>query len=362
MDVLSIIIKTKPVKLWSYIMSNKFTKGLLKRSPWHIKESEVTPETIFKDRRSIIKALGFGAVGASVPSVANADIFSLFGKDKPAKKFITAPLAFDKKTNYAGSEVVTPYNKITTHNNFYEFGTSKKAPAENSQNFQVDPWTLVIDGEVSRPLRLGIDDFTKLIDIEQRTYRMRCVEAWSMVIPWLGFPLATLLKRAGVTSKGKYVAFETLHDPEQMPGQSNRFMGGGIHYPYVEGLTIEEAMNDLTFMAVGLYDKTLPPQNGAPIRLVVPWKYGFKNIKSVVRIRVTSQRPPTSWNKLAPQEYGFYANVNPEVDHPRWSQASERRIAEGGLFSAKRIKTLPFNGYGDQVADLYRGLDLTKNF
>ena len=330
--------------------------------PWHINDSEVTPEAVFQDRRNIVKALGLGAVGASMPSAAQADIFDLFSKDKEKKKFVTQPLAFTKDTNYAKDEIVTPYNKVTTHNNFYEFGTSKKAPAQNSQEFQVEPWSLVIDGEVERPITLGYDDFTKLMELEQRTYRMRCVEAWSMVIPWLGFPLATLLKRAGVTSKGKYVAFETLHDPEQMPGQKNRFLGGGIHYPYVEGLTISEAMNDLTFMAVGLYGKSLPPQNGAPIRLVVPWKYGFKSIKSVVRIRVTSQRPPTSWNQLAANEYGFYANVNPDVDHPRWSQASERRIAEGGLFSAKRIPTLPFNGYGDQVADLYRGLDLRKNF
>lgn len=343
-------------------MANKFTQGLLKKMPWHIKDSDVTPEAVFKDRRNIVKALGLGAVGASVPTAAQADIFSLFGKDEKKVKFQTQPLLFDKETNYAKGEILTPYNKVTTHNNFYEFGTSKKAPAQNSQEFKVEPWKLVIDGEVEKPLTLDFDDFTKLMDLEQRTYRLRCVEAWSMVIPWLGFPLSTLLKRAGVTSKGKYVAFETLHDPEQMPGQKNRFLGGGINYPYVEGLTIAEAMNDLTFMAVGLYGKTLPPQNGAPIRLVVPWKYGFKSIKSVVRIRVTSTRPPTSWNQLAPQEYGFYANVNPAVDHPRWSQASERRIAEGGLFSAKRIPTLPFNGYGDQVSDLYRGLDLTKNF
>jgi len=343
-------------------VSNKFTKGLLKKSPWHIKDAEVTPEVVFKDRRNIMKALGFGVVGASMPSVAKADIFDLFGKKEKAKQFLTIPLPFEKDTNYAGSEIVTPYSKVTTHNNFYEFGTSKKAPSQNAQNFIVEPWTLVIDGEVDTPLKLDINDFTKLMELEQRTYRMRCVEAWSMVIPWLGFPLAALLKKAGVTSKGKYVAFETLHDPEQMPGQKNRFLGGGIHYPYVEGLTISEAMNDLAFMAVGLYGKTLPPQNGAPIRLVVPWKYGFKSIKSVVRISVTSERPPTSWNQLAANEYGFYANVNPFVDHPRWSQASERRIAEGGLFSAKRIKTLPFNGYGEQVADLYRGLDLTKNF
>ena len=211
-------------------------------------------------------------------------------------------------------------------------------------------------------MTLDLDDLNQMIALEERTYRLRCVEAWSMVVPWVGFPLASLLKKAGVTSHATHVAFETLFDPEQMPGQKSRLMGGGIHYPYVEGLTINEAMNPLSFMAVGLYGKTLPPQNGAPIRLVVPWKYGFKSIKSIVRIRVMDKQPPTSWNQLATHEYGFYANVNPNVDHPRWSQATERRIGEGGLFSAKRINTQMFNGYGEQVADLYQGLDLKRYF
>ncbi|MFA7521242.1 protein-methionine-sulfoxide reductase catalytic subunit MsrP, partial [Shewanella sp.] len=235
-------------------------------------------------------------------------------------------------------------------------------PFNNAQGFKVDPWHLRIEGEVERPMTLDFNDLTKMFPLEERNYRLRCVEAWSMVIPWVGFPLAALLKKVGVTSKGKYVAFETAFDPEQMPGQKSRLMGGGIHYPYVEGLTIAEAMNDLTLMSVGLYGKTLPPQNGAPIRLVVPWKYGFKSIKSIVRIRVLDKQPPTSWNQLASHEYGFYANVNPAVDHPRWSQATERRIGEGGLFSATRIDTLPFNGYGEFVASLYDGMDLRKYY
>ncbi|MEC4725314.1 protein-methionine-sulfoxide reductase catalytic subunit MsrP [Shewanella sp. D64] len=335
----------------------------IKRASWDtLKSSDTTPESVFNDRRNIIKALGLGAVGASIPGHVQAGIFDLFGESKSNTPFITSVLAFTVNKGFEVNEAKTPFDKVTRHNNFYEFGTSKSDPAENAQQMKVDPWTLVIDGEVDHPITLGLDDLTKMMMLEERTYRLRCVEAWSMVIPWVGFPLASLLKKAGLTSNAKYIAFETLFDPEQMPGQKSRLMGGGIHYPYVEGLTIAEAMNDLSFLAVGLYGKTLPPQNGAPIRLVVPWKYGFKSIKSLVRIRVLDKRPPTSWNQLAPQEYGFYANVNPNVDHPRWSQASERRIGEGGLFSAKRIKTQPFNGYEEQVAGLYQGIDLTRNF
>ncbi|WP_299794623.1 protein-methionine-sulfoxide reductase catalytic subunit MsrP [uncultured Shewanella sp.] len=334
-----------------------------KKSSWDkCKGAEITPESVFDDRRNIIKALGLGAIGASIPGHVQAGIFDLFGEKKPESAFITSPLTYTTNPQFSATGIPTPLEKVTTHNNFYEFGTSKQDPAENAQGFKVDPWTLVIEGEVERPLTLDLDDLTKLIPLEERTYRLRCVEAWSMVIPWVGFPLAALLKRAGVTSKATHVAFETLFDPEQMPGQKSRLMGGGIHYPYVEGLTIAEAMNELSFLSVGLYGKTLPPQNGAPIRLVVPWKYGFKSIKSIVRIRVMDRQPPTSWNQLASHEYGFYANVNPEVDHPRWSQATERRIGEGGLFSAKRIKTQLFNGYAEQVSELYRGMDLKTNF
>ncbi|MEI6858239.1 MAG: protein-methionine-sulfoxide reductase catalytic subunit MsrP [Shewanella sp.] len=339
----------------------KFTKGIRQRSPWDLKDSDVTPEAVFNDRRRIIKAMGFGALGASIPSHAQAGIFDFFG-DKKTSQFITSPLTYTSNLNFTSSGATTPFNKITTHNNFYEFGTSKQDPYKNAQGLNVDPWQLIIEGEVERPLILDLNDLTHIVALEERTYRLRCVEAWSMVVPWVGFPLASILKKAGVTSKATHVAFETLFDPEQMPGQKSRRMGGGIHYPYVEGLTINEAMNPLSFMAVGLYGKTLPPQNGAPIRLVVPWKYGFKSIKSIVRIRVMDKQPPTSWNQLVSNEYGFYANVNPKVDHPRWSQATERRIGEGGLFSAKRINTQMFNGYGEQVANLYQGLDLQRYF
>ncbi|QYJ69721.1 protein-methionine-sulfoxide reductase catalytic subunit MsrP [Shewanella sp. FJAT-51649] len=338
---------------------SRFTPGILKKARWHIQDNQVTPESVFKARRHIVKAMGLGAIGASIPGYVQAGLFDLFG-DQPKTSFITTPLTFEANARFGKDEVLTPVDKVTTHNNFYEFGTSKQDPSDNAQQFKVDPWQLRIEGEVERPMTLDYQDFTKLFPLEERIYRLRCVEAWSMVIPWVGFPLAALLKKVGVTSKGKYVAFETAFDPEQMPGQKSRLMGGGIHYPYVEGLTIAEAMNELTLMSVGLYGKTLPPQNGAPIRLVVPWKYGFKSIKSIVRIRVMDKLPPTSWNQLAPHEYGFYANVNPAVDHPRWSQASERRIGEGGLFSAKRIDTQPFNGYGEFVASLYEGMDLRQ--
>lgn len=338
---------------------SRFTPGILKKARWHIQDNQVTPESVFKARRHIVKAMGLGAIGASISGYVQAGLFDLFG-EQPQTSFITTPLTFEANARFGQDEVRTPFDKVTTHNNFYEFGTSKQDPSDNAQQYKVEPWQLRIEGEVERPITLDYQDLTKLFPLEERIYRLRCVEAWSMVIPWVGFPLAALLKKVGVTSKGKYVAFETAFDPEQMPGQKSRLMGGGIHYPYVEGLTIAEAMNELTLMSVGLYGKTLPPQNGAPIRLVVPWKYGFKSIKSIVRIRVMDKQPPTSWNQLAPHEYGFYANVNPAVDHPRWSQASERRIGEGGLFSAQRINTLPFNGYSEFVASLYEGMDLRQ--
>jgi len=343
-------------------MTNKFIKGIARKATWQIKDNEVTPHEVFVQRRNIIKALGLGALGASLPSTAQAGIFDLFNDKKTVTPFVTKPLEFSVNPSFTLDEASTPYKKVTSHNNFYEFGTSKQDPVNNAQAFNVQPWQLVIDGLVDRPLTLDYDDLLKMFALEERTYRLRCVEAWSMVIPWTGFSLATILSKAGIKSSATHVAFETLYDPQQMPGQKSRRLGGGIHYPYVEGLTIGEAMNELSFMSVGVYGKTLPPQNGAPIRLVVPWKYGFKSIKSVVRITLTDRQPPTSWNQLASNEYGFYANVNPAVDHPRWSQASERRIGEGGLFSAKRIATLPFNGYGEQVASLYKDLNLTKFF
>ncbi|MCT7942162.1 protein-methionine-sulfoxide reductase catalytic subunit MsrP [Shewanella holmiensis] len=340
--------------------NTRFTKGIKRQSAWDLADNQVTPEAVFKDRRNIVKALGLGALGASIPGYVQAGLFD-FGNKSPST-FTTSPLKFAQPTAFAIPDPLTPESKVTRHNNFYEFGTSKQDPFDNAQGFNVNPWSLQIDGLVDKPITLDLDDLTKRFALEERRYRLRCVEAWSMVVPWVGFSLASLLKEAGVKSSATHVAFETLFDPDQMPGQKNRLMGGGIHYPYVEGLTLEEAMNPLAFLAIGLYGKTLPPQNGAPIRLVVPWKYGFKSIKSIVKIRVMDKQPPTSWNQLASHEYGFYANVNPEVDHPRWSQASERSIGEGGLFSAKRIPTQMFNGYGEQVAGLYKNLDLRKYY
>ena len=244
----------------------------------------------------------------------------------------------------------------------YEFGLDKADPAANAGSLKTDPWTLKISGEVAKPLTLDHDDLTRRFPLEERIYRMRCVEAWSMVVPWIGFPLHKLLALAEPTSNAKYVAFETIYAPEQMPGQQDRFIGGGLKYPYVEGLRLDEAMHPLTLMTVGVYGKALPPQNGAPVRLIVPWKYGFKGIKSIVSIKLTRERPPTTWNLAAPDEYGFYANVNPHVDHPRWSQATERFIGSGGILNVQRQPTLLFNGYAEQVASLYRGLDLRENF
>ncbi|MGJ8694243.1 MAG: protein-methionine-sulfoxide reductase catalytic subunit MsrP [Thalassotalea sp.] len=326
-------------------------------------DNDVTDETVYRDRRRVLKQMGFVGAGALLANSAHA--FDFFGSDE-LKPFATTPLSFNKSPQASviskadPAEILTPENKIISHNNFYEFGSQKHQPAELSQGFKVNPWQLKITGEVAKPLTLDYDDLFKKYSLEERIYRLRCVEAWSMVIPWVGFELSALIKAAEPNSKAKYVAFKTLHDPEQMPGQTNRRLGGGIDYPYVEGLRIDEAMNPLTFMAVGLYGKTLPPQNGAPIRLVVPWKYGFKSIKSVVEIELVEKMPPTTWNLLAAKEYGFYSNVNPDVDHPRWSQASERRITSGGLFARNRIPTQMFNGYGEQVADLYKGMNLRK--
>lgn len=323
-------------------------------------EHDVTDERIYLQRRKLIKQLGFVGAGALLSQPAQAVNFDLFADKTEKKLFKTNALKYSAAT--PSSEVLTPESKVISHNNFYEFGSQKSQPAELSQNFNVDPWKLTIGGEVEKPLTLDYDDLFKRFTLEERIYRLRCVEAWSMVIPWQGFELAKLLKQVKPTSKAKYVAFKTLYDPKQMPGQNDRRLGGGINYPYVEGLRLDEAMNPLTLMSVGLYGKTLPPQNGAPIRLVVPWKYGFKSIKSIVGIELVEKMPPTTWNILASREYGFYSNVNPDVDHPRWSQASERRITTGGLFARNRVPTQMFNGYGEEVAHLYKGMDLRKHF
>jgi sulfoxide reductase catalytic subunit YedY len=301
------------------------------------KPSEITPRALYLDRRAIVAGLAAsGLVG--VPALA--------------AKLTTVPSPLSTK-----DEKVTDLSDVTTYNNFYEFGTGKADPSRYAGTLKTRPWTVKVDGMVGKPGEIDIDDLLKSNTLEDRIYRMRCVEGWSMVIPWVGFPLAALLKRVEPLGSAKYVAFETLVRPAEMPGQRSMFKI--LPWPYVEGLRLDEANHPLTIMAVGLYGETLPNQNGAPLRLVVPWKYGFKGIKSIVRVTLTDKEPPTTWQQQAPSEYGFYANVNPAVDHPRWSQATERRIGEGGLF-AKRRDTLPFNGYAEQVAGLYAGMDLAK--
>lgn len=331
------------------------------KKSYQLSEQQVTDESVYHSRRDLLKKLGYLGAGSLLAQSATAHSSPIdFFSSKKETVFQRHALTYAQAEE--SSQILTPEAKITTHNNFYEFGTNKGDPVENAQDFNVNPWQLTISGEVDKPYTLGYDDLFKRFPLEERIYRLRCVEAWSMVVPWVGFGLAELIKKAAPNSKAKYVAFETLYDPKQMPGQESRRIGGGVQYPYVEGLRIDEAMNPLTFMSVGLYGKTLPAQNGAPIRLVVPWKYGFKSIKSIVGIKLVEHKPPTTWNILAKNEYGFYANVNPEVDHPRWSQASERRITTGGLFARNRIATLPFNGYGEEVAQMYKGMDLRKNY
>jgi len=328
-----------------------------------LRETDVTAESVFMmKRRQVLKALGIGAAALSLPATAHADLLSWFkGNNRPPAP-AGKPLTFDKPQEWQSTLALTPEDKVTGYNNFYEFGLDKADPAANAGQMVTDPWQLKISGEVAKPITLDLDDLYQKFPLEERIYRMRCVEAWSMVVPWIGFPLHKLLAAVEPTSKAKYVAFETLYDPEHMPGQKDRFIGGGLAYPYVEALRLDEAMHPLTLLTVGVYGKALPPQNGAPIRLIVPWKYGFKGIKSIVSIRLTSQIPPTTWNLAAPNEYGFYANVNPHVNHPRWSQATERFIGSGGILDVKRQPTLLFNGYADQVASLYRGLNLRENF
>lgn len=307
---------------------------MLIRSAPALRESDVTAPALYA-RRGILAASGLLAAGLLSPRSAAAD-----------------PLAAVPGTPVPG-EAQTPFDKVTAYNNFYEFGTGKADPAANAGRLQTSPWSVIVDGECHRPATLAVEDLTGPGKLEERIYRHRCVEGWSMVIPWVGVPLSRLLARVEPTGSARYVAFETLMRPEQMPGERTPV----LDWPYREGLRLDEAMHDLTILAVGLYGRTLPNQNGAPVRLVVPWKYGFKSIKSIVRITLVRDQPPTAWNSTAPNEYGFFSNVNPEVDHPRWSQGRERRIGE---FS--RRPTLPFNGYADQVASLYAGMDLRRDF
>ncbi|MEM5477326.1 protein-methionine-sulfoxide reductase catalytic subunit MsrP [Pacificibacter sp. AS14] len=308
-----------------------------------LKYSAVTPESTYLNRRSLMSglvgggaALGAGLLGASPARAQDAPVFEIKGFDTTEK-----PNTFEE---------------ITSYNNFYEFGTGKEDPAQNAHTLTTDPWAVEIDGLVDRPGSYDLADILAKVDIDERIYRFRCVEAWSMVIPWNGFELNQLLNLAGIQSSAKYVRFETLFRPEEMPGQKRAL----LDWPYVEGLRLDEAMHPLTLMATGLYGKELPNQNGAPLRLVVPWKYGFKSIKSIVKITLTDTQPLNTWKSINAKEYGFYSNVNPEVSHPRWTQSSERRIG-GGLF-ASRLQTVMFNGYQEQVGDLYKDLDLTKNY
>lgn len=315
---------------------------LIRKTP-DIPSSEITPRAIYLRRRELLQGgLALTALAALRPQQARA-----------------AMLAFTKSP-FSTDETPTRRADATSYNNFYEFGTDKADPAAKAHTLTTAPWSVKIDGLVGKPATYTLEDILSQIALEERVYRLRCVEGWSMVIPWVGFPLADLLKRVEPQGSAKYVAFETLVRPDEMPGQRGIFQP--LPWPYLEGLRLDEAMHPLTILATGMYGEALPNQNGAPLRLVVPWKYGFKSIKSIVRISLVEKQPPTTWQAQADNEYGFYSNVNPEVDHPRWSQATERRIGDGSGLFAKRRPTQMFNGYGDQVAQLYAGLDLRANY
>ena len=316
---------------------------LLRTTP-AVPSSEITDERLYLRRREFLGVAGAAAAAAVTAAAACAEAGQ--SQRPPALQGV-------QKGAFGTTEARTPYEDVTTYNNFYEFGSDKSDPAKYAGTLRPRPWTVQVDGECAKPGQYQLEDLIKPQALEERVYRLRCVEGWSMVIPWVGFPLASLLKRAEPNTRARFVEFTTLYDPAQMPGQRDPI----LEWPYVEGLRLDEAVHPLTLLAVGLYGVALPNQNGAPLRLVVPWKYGFKSIKSIVRIRLVQKQPLTAWERQNPREYGFYSNVNPEVDHPRWSQARERRIGE---FFKRR--TLMFNGYGDQVAGLYTGMDLRKNF
>jgi len=312
----------------------------------HILPSDITPQAVYEKRRQLIQAAAAGSFG-----LALAPWFS-----REALAANTQTLAATPNPLYLGKDDLTPLKDVTGYNNFYEFGTDKRAPAENASTLQTRPWTITVEGLVKKPMTFDIDALLKLAPMEQRVYRLRCVEGWSMVIPWDGYPLSSLLSKVEPLGSAKYVEFVSLADRKQMPGVNSPI----LDWPYREGLRLDEAMNPLTLLTFGLYGEVLPKQNGAPVRVIVPWKYGFKSAKSIVKIRLTEEMPITSWYKYAPNEYGFYSNVNPAVDHPRWSQASERRIGDPKGVFAPKIKTQMFNGYGDQVASMYAGMDLKK--
>jgi sulfoxide reductase catalytic subunit YedY len=320
----------------------------------HATSSDITPRAVFEQRRELMRQIAAGAAGVALSSWAARDALAqTAGPGKLAKLGAAA-------SSVPGAMVMdkaTPYGDITSYNNYYEFGTDKADPARSAGTLRTRPWTVAVEGEVGKPGSFDIDGLLKLSPMEERIYRLRCVEGWSMVVPWVGYSLAELIKKVEPTSKAKYVEFITLADKAQMPGVRS----GVLDWPYTEGLRIDEAMHPLTLLTFGLYGELLPNQNGAPVRLIVPWKYGFKSAKSIVKIRFVEKQPTSSWTKAAQQEYGFYSNVNPNVDHPRWSQATERRIGDGGVFAKKR-PTLMYNGYEAQVASLYAGMDLKKNY
>jgi len=339
---------------------------MLIKKPETIKYSEITTESAYLSRRQMVSSMfKLGLVGtATLSSNTQAGLLNrLFGDDKSKKTAILKSLQYQSNTGFDISETATDESVATAYNNFYEFSLDKEEPALLAQSFKTEPWTVEVSGETASAGIYDLEDIIKRFPPQERIYRMRCVEGWSMVIPWLGFPLADLLKYLQPTSKAKYVELITLDDSKQFPGQHKGAFGfSSLDWPYVEGLRIDEAMNPLTLMVVGMYGKQLPPQNGAPLRLVVPWKYGFKGIKSIAKINFTEKMPLNSWKSAMPNEYGFYANVNPMVDHPRWSQAKERRLTSGSLSGIKHTQTLQFNGYGEQVADLYKGMDLRRFF
>ena len=321
----------------------------------HPASSEITTERLYRERRTLIKLMASGAAGAAMASWASREAMAQ-ELARPGKN----PALPGRKSQVAGAvtmDKLTDYKDASGYNNFYEFGTDKADPAKNAGSLVTNPWTVEVEGLVKKPAKYAIEDLLKLSAQEERIYRLRCVEGWSMVIPWVGYSVAELIKKVEPLGSAKYVEFITLADPKTMPFVGSRV----LEWPYTEALRMDEAMHPLAMLAFGMYGETMPKQNGAPLRLVVPWKYGFKSGKSIVKIRFTDKEPKTSWNKSAPQEYGFYSNVNPTVDHPRWSQASERRIGEDGLFAKKR-KTLMFNGYEAQVGQLYAGMDLKKFF
>lgn len=323
---------------------------MLLRKPSSIRPSEITPFSVYQQRRIFMARAGSLALAAASPKLSRM----AWSAENPSQQ-VTLP--FSRNEDYVVMDRPTEFRDATTYNNFYEFGTNKEDPSRYAHRMQLRPWTVEVSGEVLHPQVLDIDDLLRLAPLEERIYRLRCVEGWSMVIPWIGYPLQALIRKVEPTGNAKFVEFETTVQPEAMPGLRSRV----LDWPYIEALRLDEANHPLTLLTFGMYGQILPHQNGAPMRVVVPWKYGFKSAKSIVRIRFTEQQPQTSWVRAAPHEYGFYANVNPEVDHPRWSQATERRIGVDGFFRPKR-PTLMFNGYADQVASLYQGMDLRVQY